>query len=383
MRIFNPPPQNKNSAAKQSYKYLITIALCAIILSVFFINIFSSGTSPSAQPADSIGDIKKYEEKIADKWVDVEALLFCARQYYIIAKEDEIFASYLYNNNNIPDKFYIKTLYKFEKLGYKNLALLQDKYENKTPDLRGSFLKAISYIDENLYHKSLVYYRRVEALSKNLLSAQDYYFIGMIYLKKKEFFVDAAIDYFNRAVNKGLDDAEIYLSLGNSYFMLNLFGDALKNFKKADEISGFNPIIKYNIVWTLYNDKKFKDSVESAENSIIRIKTILEKNKADNFLIEDKQIINNTIPTVTPQILSKFYYIAGLNRIKLGDWNKALDDFKNAESNIKNDDTIYEHLGLIYYNLKNYDLAAANFKISLNLNPENGKSSELLSKLKK
>ncbi|MBP7654234.1 hypothetical protein KA977_12485 [Candidatus Dependentiae bacterium] len=382
MKVFGPSPSNRQPAFKKSYQYIIIIALSVIILSIFFINIFSSG-KPANQPADSINDIKKYEERIAEKWVDIEALLFCARQYYIIAKEDEIYTAYLNSNLNIPEKFYIKTLYKFEKLGYKNLALLQDKYENKSPDLRNSFLKALSYIDENLYHKSLNYYRKVEALSKNLLTAKDYYYIGMIYYKKKEFFANAAIDYFNIAINKGLDDSEIYLSLGNAYFMLNLFDDALKYYKKADKLSGYNPVIKYNIAWTLFNNKNYKESLETSENAAAKIKIVLDKNKPENFVIEDKQIINNTVPTMTPQMLAKFHYISGLNYIKMNDFIKALDSFKNAELYIKNDDTIYEHIGTIYYNLKNYELASINFKISLNINPENSKSSELLSKLKK
>ena len=371
-------PHKKNN---NGLKFVIIVISVLVVFTGFLISVFSKNKS-KIQPADTIPQVKKAEQDLLSNWVDVNALIYTARQYYILAKEDDIYMAYFNSDYDIPNNFYIKTLYKLEKLGFTNLAGLQDKFNSKSPDLRSSFFKALTYIVENLYEKSLKNYLKIEALSPNLLTAKDYYYIGMVYLKKKEFYTNLAINYFNKALKKGLTEPEVYLSLGNANFLLLQYDESLKNYLIAEKKIDFNPVLFYNIAWLHHNKKEWKKSSEYCIRSIEKLPRIIEHQKKNFSRITDKKLLDAVIPVVQPQMLGKFYNLNGMNIEELKDPDNAILNYESALKYITGDDRIYQNLGCLYYAKKNFSAAKTNLEKAMQINPYNAKSNELLKVIK-
>ncbi|HON56956.1 MAG TPA: tetratricopeptide repeat protein [bacterium] len=371
--------QNK----KNRFIKLVIILLSFFIVIFFFVNQLTQ-RAPKKQPSEKIGELKNYEAKLVENWANIEALLYTARQYYILAKEDDVFLSYLKSSEDIPEKFYIKTLYKLEKLGYQNIAFLQEKFKEKSQDLKSVFIRSLNMIIDDMYEKSLINYRKVEALSKKLLSAKDYYYIGMIYYKKGEFYANASIDYFNKALDMGLKEAEVYLALSNSYYMLNQIDEGLKYLQKADsKISGFNPVIRYNIVWYLYSKKKYKEALDACEASIIHLKKVIDKAKSEEIKITDKNIYDNTLPLYSPHHLIKFYRLKAKIYTAQNNYEEALAILREAEKIADTDENLNVQIAETLFYQNRLDDAKFYLNKVLTKNPENQDALELSSKMKK
>ncbi len=203
----------------------------------------------------------------------------------------------------------------------------------------------------------------------------------MINLKKKEYFTNISLAYFNKALKKGLNESEVFVSLGNAHFMLAKLDESIENYRIAEKMTGFNPIINYNIALLLYNKKEWKKSAEVCIKAAAKQIEIYSE-KSNKIKLKDKEIVENLIPIVSPQMIGKYNLLTGMNYEELKEPDKAAEYYEIALKYLAMDDQLNQRLGCIYYAKKNFDNARKFLERAVELNPNNAKSRELLKLIK-
>jgi len=77
------------------------------------------------------------------------------------------------------------------------------------------------------------------------LEAERHNTLGLLHLRQKNY--DVAANHFLQAIAKSENDAMPYINLGNVYFVQEQYEKALEGYRKAEQISGTDPIGQYNL----------------------------------------------------------------------------------------------------------------------------------------
>ncbi|MDB0034024.1 tetratricopeptide repeat protein [Alphaproteobacteria bacterium] len=168
------------------------------------------------------------------------------------------------------------------------------------------------------------------------------------------------------------NDPEIYLCLGNNFYLQDKLDDAEFNFKKAIDLNPNYLQALYNLGLILKKKQRFTDAVSFFER-VIKLKpdflngyyslglTLIDLGELNNALINLKKVID-----LKPQYPQAFFNL-GIVLRKLGKKKEALKNFQQS-INLKPDyKKAYNLIGVTLAELGRYDEALENFQLAINL----------------
>ena len=181
-----------------------------------------------------------------------------------------------------------------------------------------------------------------------------------------------------------------YLMSGYKAYKNGDFSGAIRNYKKAAEISPGNFEIQYNlgVIYSKINDL---NNAELSYKKAVKLKSSCSAAylNLSNLYLEEKNYAQAAVylekyTKLVPSDDSAFYNLAaaygnsGNNYAQSNQYKKAIYCYEKS-LNIKKDDKIYSNLATIYIKTENYKLAGDNFRKALDLNPGNSTAQEGLS----
>lgn len=190
------------------------------------------------------------------------------------------------------------------------------------------------------YHKAMMI---LKAMFPKKIDYDHFYYYGIAFKNLNE--LDSAETNFNRAISLDSNRYEPYLRLSEVYLAQNEIDLALPYIEKANSIDPNNVNILFQFA-NLYSLKKDK------EKTLYYFQLAAEKEPEN------------------PLALSNL----GIYYLRNGELNKAENHLKkasflNSDKNVKA--KINENLGVLYYNLDDFELAKVYFNNSFNQMPKN------------
>lgn len=288
---------------------------------------------------------------------DIELAIKIANQAKKIDSETSLF------------DFVIGTAYMKDKEFSKAIIALEDAL--KFPDKHLGILNSLGtcYMATGNTSKAIETYE--EALSRNPQNPMAYFNIGSAYQIQQNH--EKAIEYLKKAVD--LEEDEHFIStLAMSETKLERFEDALYHYKQLSLINPSNEKYKYNIVTCYEALGEFDTAINILEGMIyLNPKFTLPAQKLaslylkTNQLVKAKEIYDNILlkNNVTPEIMYQYAILSS-----------SLCDTATAERMLKkvikmnpNLAKAHKDLGIIYLNKRLFDYAEEEFKLAMELKP--------------
>lgn len=181
-------------------------------------------------------------------------------------------------------------------------------------------------------------------LQKNPNAPETLFYLGNFYLKIKK--SEKAIQYFEKAIQyqrPPLSLAQVLFYAGRAYYQLKKYGKAATFFEKAAQFEGFDPGEAYNyLAQTYFWSEKYLLTGESWLKAI-------QKNP-------------NTV---------KYYYLLGSFYLETNQMQKALDQFKNAQTISPKNPKSFFLQGLTYLRINQTKNAHKMFSKVVEIEPQN------------
>ncbi|MBN2830983.1 MAG: tetratricopeptide repeat protein [Candidatus Omnitrophica bacterium] len=203
--------------------------------------------------------------------------------------------------------------------------------------------------------------------------------------------LDLAAKEYERALKGALrlnpKDLDVYKSLGVLYLRQGNLKEALSTYRLISEISPYDPEMHFYL-GVIYAELKEKILFEKELKKAISIRP--DYAEALNFLgytyVEESRNLKEAEDLIKKAIEvdpDNGAYLDSLGWLyyKKGNFKKAKELLIRAAS-LMPDPVIYDHLGDLYFKMKGFDDALANWQESLRLNPDQEKVKEKLQGLK-
>jgi tetratricopeptide (TPR) repeat protein len=195
-----------------------------------------------------------------------------------------------------------------------------------------------------------------EQFNQNDMNSNILFMVGLNYFSMEKY--KESILYFTRAIEKNPNNSNIYFYRASSYEKEKLIPQTISDLKKSIELDPTNPI-NYNYLGYLYTENEIE--LVEAEKYIKRAIEL----EPDNSAYQDS--------------LGWIYY-------KMGKFKQALHHINLAQQILldkkEEDSVVYDHLGDIYFRLKDYDNAIESWKRSSDLNKTKEAKEKINSKIK-
>lgn len=165
----------------------------------------------------------------------------------------------------------------------------------------------------------------------------DYQAMGEVQYKKGN--REKAVSYFNKALEKDPDNIEAYSGRGMSYFALGDFSKAIEDFDKVRRAEPYRSEA-YSALGSAYA------SYEKYDQAVIVLKKALELNPSNVeaiialgsvYMKQDKYqaALEEYQKGLALRQTKLLYYLRGLAYEKLGKTSLAIDDYKKADLELK------------------------------------------------
>ena len=173
----------------------------------------------------------------------------------------------------------------------------------------------------------------------NAKLSETYYMRGISYAQ--EYYIDEALEDFNKAEKLGFDKSKIYCGRGIAYAHIGENNKAIANFNKAIELNGSYEEAYCRKGIAYFFDLKF-------DEAIINFNKAIELNK----------------------YYDKAYYYRGVIFCQKREYDKAIKDFDKAIELDNKYILAYNDRGLVYYNKNEYGKAIEDFNTAIELDDE-------------
>ena len=237
-----------------------------------------------------------------------------------------------------------------------------------------AYLGMIS-VDAGDYQAAADYFKR--ALSYDSSSIEIYKRLALALRYQKKY--DEAISYAKQSIDKKPDDVDAKILLGNIYFEMARYADAIEQYRKALDIAPENPTALYNLASALIKTgdefaaaeylkraasiDKFGEIAYRASSSL----GILYTEKGDLELAE--KYLKQSVSIRPNNPVNR--YNLGLVYMKSGKEEDALKEFAIAEEYSSEEAKMLENLGDVYGRLGRYDKSVNLYEKILKNNSRN------------
>lgn len=362
---------------------------------------------------ESIDNLKMLSEKYSDQW---EFNFQMGLNYFLMRKYDEALTflkkGFKENQYNSKLVFYLGTLltkkgkYKEALEVYKpicqispkdspfykykvELLLILKKYD-EAEKLLGEILDEVDddYIwyyylgllkeDKEDFKEAIHYFQKARKL--NQIDDRIINEMSMIYFHLGK--LDASINVIEKAIESNDKDAMLYLYLGDAYFRLKDYPNALKSYTNGASLDSQNPNFLFQSAIVLNEQKKYA----LTEKALKKVLSIDNNHKyALNFIsyfyAEHNIHLDEALNYIKKALEidpdnGAFIDTLGFVLYKQGKFKKALKQFQSALEHLgKNDPIIIEHLGNTFLELGCFQNAVKAWKQAIMVNSVKGKKS--------
>jgi tetratricopeptide (TPR) repeat protein len=237
-----------------------------------------------------------------------------------------------------------------------------------------AYLGMIS-VDTGDYSSAVEYFKR--ALSYDSSSIEIYKRLALALRQQKKY--DEAISYAKQSIDKKPDDTDSRILLGNIYFEMARYADAIEQYRKALDGAPENPTVLYNLAAALVKTgddfaaaEYFKRAVSIDKFGEIAYRAasslgIIYTEKGDLELAEKylKQAVS-----IRPNNPVNRYNL-GVVYLKEGKDEEALKEFSIAEEYSAQEEKMLENLGDMYGKLGRYEKSVNIYEKILKSNNRN------------
>jgi len=280
-------------------------------------------------------------------WVFIVVSIFLVKISYAQSYEEAI--AYLDEGNEIE-----------------GLNILKEIINNEPQNYEALYARSYWYMTQEEYENALLDYDQLINFYPD--STELYIYRGQS-LQMLEEHAEAEQNFFT-ALEKDETNVEALTALGNLYFDLALFEDALEFFEKANEFSN-DESLTFNKATTLYY-------LERYEEALAEVETLLQSNPENWDAQRLKALICIDVKNYTKTIevfelmekegvelfVEDFYYW-GLTYYEQGDYTKAAYFLELPEAH--EDADLYYLLGKAYFKLGDFSTALEKFNIVIDL----------------
>ncbi|GEM_PF-5654002 len=288
--------------------------------------------------------------------------------------------------SNPDDKKVILSLAQiyFAQNNWDEAGKLLGSYLNSSPeDYRVATLLGRLYMYSDRFAKADSIFRKIIATDDTL--SDGYVMLASNFVRHDQ--PDSAIAVLKRGIPKVSNPDFLYNQIGNVYSLIKDYDKAADYFRKAYERNPAEPSHRIALAEALDNGGHF----EEAEKVLVElIKETPDNATALNNLAY--MYVNRGIKYKKAEKLLKralklepkngaFLDSYGWLLFKRGKIKKALSYIRQALDNLGNDAEVYEHLGDIYLQMKDYAKASDSYRKALNLDPQNKRIQEKLNSL--
>ena len=252
--------------------------------------------------------------------------------------------------------------------------VVQSAASDKDKAIALTYLGMIS-VDTGDYQNAVDYFKR--ALSYDSSSIEIYKRLALALRYQKKY--DEAVSYARQSIDRKPDDIDARILLGNIYFEMARYTDAIEQYRKALEAAPENPTVLYNLATALLkigdefaaaeylkraaSIDKFGEIAFRASSSL----GIMYTEKGDLELAE--QYLKQSVSIRPNDPVSR--YNLGLVYMKRGKEEEALREFAIAEEHSAEEIKMLENLGDVYGRLGRYDKSVNLYEKILKNNSRN------------
>jgi tetratricopeptide (TPR) repeat protein len=198
---------------------------------------------------------------------------------------------------------------------------------------------------------------------------EDYYAKGKSSYDNKKYSESAG--YFSQFITKNPDNAEGYTARAYSYFMLEDFDNAIKDFNKSEALGNGSDTILFMRAESYIKQKNYNDA-------IVDLKSALEKNNKNNaalnelgnvyyFLGDFKNSQDAYVKSIEMTQTAEMYEKLAKVNLKLKAYSQAVSNMQKAVLLDSTNVAYFNTLGLAYYYSKDTLNSYAAFKKALDL----------------
>ncbi len=225
------------------------------------------------------------------------------------------------------------------------------------------------------YFETKKYIECIDALTRTLAICPIYYkaylILGTAYLKIRKF--ENSKKHIEKSLRYYKDNLLSYLNLGAVYSILKDYQNGIFMFEKALQISTSNANAYMGIA-------KIYSTLENTEKANFYFKKVIENDRKGSLANYAKRmIISHTKEHIDDRLESNIgdanveeLYAEAYRNFILGNFNRAIQIYKNYLSRKSNDDNVWYALGEAQLRAGKPDLAAESFKSAAKLEPSKG-----------
>ena len=217
------------------------------------------------------------------------------------------------------------------------------QYIKRKQDNYASYLIGYCYFHIEDIPNATYYFQ--DAIEKGCNKADLFYHLGVINFNNSNY--DEAIKYYTRAIEIDDTHAFSYNDRGSSYRMMEKYDRAINDYKKAIELNPNMDIFRSNLGSVYRINKDYEKALEIYDEIL--------KKYPDNYIV-----LNNK----------------GATLYEMRDYDKAIESLNECLKQKKDYAYAYNNLGLCYYRKKDYTLAIEAFTKAIALNPQYGEAYE-------
>lgn len=282
-----------------------------------------------------------------------------------------------FNDNNFGLKLQLAKVYLLLNQPDKSIEILDEiYYDNSDNQLLLNLLTiTLSEMED---------YNRLAEISEQYIkiypdSADGYENLTIAYMNLKKY--QDLLDISSLGEIKFPDNITFPYFMGNTYFTLEDFESAKREFLKSLEISPENRVIRHSLL-TVYEELEEYQS----SDSLFKILFSEDENDATSlnnyaYSLSDREIVNETTLTYALGLATKaigldpensaFLDTIGWIHYKKENYGLALDYIKQSLSIDSTNSVILEHLGDVYVKLNDFEKGLNYYQKVMKLTPEN------------
>ncbi len=243
-------------------------------------------------------------------------------------------------------------------------------------------------LDQNRIEEAAELFRKALELDPEYVEA--YNNLGIIYDQEYSDY-DKAVEYYNEVLKRYPEDLHAHMNLGTAYYRLNRENEAVKEYKKALEISPNNPDALHNLAYVLKNSKdRTGKAGETPPGSIGT--PFAEDNLLKESLLQEAETLRTSgrireavkvyrrILEIDPEAHVARHNL-GVLLYRLKNYDEAQEQLRRVIEKDPGFIDAYNSLGVVFAARENYNEARKLWDKALELNPGYEKAADNLKQM--
>ncbi len=286
----------------------------------------------------------------------------------------------------------------FQAVFHSNLAMVYSKkgdIDQTIEELRKAYLicqddlstddrLANAYLQKGDLDNAIIFVRKTIKLKP----AEPGYYNNLGAILSKKGMYEEATQAFQKAIEISPKEPVYQENLARLYLSTRNYAESMSCYKKLIEL---NPSVAdyHNNLGVMYQKEKMPDNAIQSFQKAVALKPenpIYTYNLADTFFhkgqyADAKQVIQTFMKTYPNHTFANIHVLLAKLYLKHEDWGKGVYECELALKIDEKSIAAYKLLGILYYNMHQYELAEKTAKKTLVLNPDDQETQDLLVKI--